>query len=104
AVRLLQLKAHARTAPDRPAVEVVPSRYVSLFTMPWYVSLYGYLTDDERLITGLDDLDSFRADHASEAIDRMERLWDLRPPGDPEPEPDQPPDTPPADTGDEPAS
>ncbi|MBE7190811.1 MAG: hypothetical protein INR67_21215 [Jatrophihabitans endophyticus] len=77
---------------------------MSLFTMPWYVSLYGYLTDDERLITGLDDLDSFRADHASEAIDRMERLWDLRPPGDPEPEPDQPPDTPPADTGDEPAS
>ncbi len=30
AVRLLQLKAHARTEPDRPAAEVVPPRYVSL--------------------------------------------------------------------------
>ena len=30
AVRLLQLKAHARAEPDRPAVEVVPPRYVSL--------------------------------------------------------------------------
>jgi len=30
AVRLLQLKAHARTEPDRPAVEVVPPRYVNL--------------------------------------------------------------------------
>ena len=30
AVRLLQLKAHARTQPDRPAAEVVPPRYVSL--------------------------------------------------------------------------
>jgi hypothetical protein len=33
AVRLLQLKAHARTAPDRPAVEVVPPRYVSLLRL-----------------------------------------------------------------------
>ena len=33
AVRLLQLKAHARTDPDRPAVEVVPSRYVSLLEL-----------------------------------------------------------------------
>ncbi|WP_337174671.1 IS4 family transposase [Paludisphaera sp.] len=30
AVRLLQLKAHARTDPDRPAAEVVPPRYVNL--------------------------------------------------------------------------
>ena len=30
AVRLLQLKAHARTEPDRPAEEAVPPRYVSL--------------------------------------------------------------------------
>lgn len=30
AVRLLQLKAHARTEPERPAAEVVPPRYVSL--------------------------------------------------------------------------
>jgi hypothetical protein len=30
AVRLLQLKAHARTEPDRPAAEVVPPRYVDL--------------------------------------------------------------------------
>ena len=33
AVRLLQLKAHARTDPDRPAVEVVPSRYVGLLKL-----------------------------------------------------------------------
>jgi hypothetical protein len=30
AVRLLQLKAHARTEPDRPAAEVIPARYVGL--------------------------------------------------------------------------
>jgi hypothetical protein len=30
AVRLLQLKAHARTEPDRPAVEIVPLRYANL--------------------------------------------------------------------------
>ncbi len=33
AVRLLQLKAHARTEPDRPAVEVVPPRYVNLLKL-----------------------------------------------------------------------
>jgi hypothetical protein len=33
AVRLLQLKAHARAAPDRPAVEVVPPRYVDLLKL-----------------------------------------------------------------------
>jgi hypothetical protein len=33
AVRLLQLKAHARTEPDRPADEVVPPRYVNLLKL-----------------------------------------------------------------------
>ena len=33
AVRLLQLKAHARAEPDRPAAEVVPPRYVNLLTI-----------------------------------------------------------------------
>jgi hypothetical protein len=33
AVRLLQLKAHARTEPDRPADEVVPMRYVNLLKL-----------------------------------------------------------------------
>jgi hypothetical protein len=33
AVRLLQLKAHARTEPDRPAAEVVPMRYVNLLKL-----------------------------------------------------------------------
>jgi hypothetical protein len=33
AVRLLQLKAHARTETDRPAVEVVPPRYVNLLKL-----------------------------------------------------------------------
>jgi len=33
AVRLLPLKAHARTEPDRPAAEVVPPRYVNLLKL-----------------------------------------------------------------------
>jgi hypothetical protein len=33
AARLLQLKAHARTEPDRPAAEVVPPRYVDLLKL-----------------------------------------------------------------------
>jgi hypothetical protein len=33
AVRLLQLKAHARSEPGRPAAEVVPMRYVNLLKL-----------------------------------------------------------------------
>ncbi len=39
AVRLLQLKAHARTEPDRPAVGVVPPRYVNLLKLARGLSL-----------------------------------------------------------------
>lgn len=46
AVRLLQLKAHARTEPDRPAVEVVPPRYVNLLKLARGVSRATTLSVD----------------------------------------------------------
>jgi hypothetical protein len=44
AVRLLQLKAHARVEPDRPAAEVVPPRFVSLLRIARGLSREAPLT------------------------------------------------------------
>lgn len=44
AVRLLQLKAHARTEPDRPAAEVIPARYIGLLRVARGLSRTASLT------------------------------------------------------------